>query len=89
MFFGNRRVEEELERIKKANLPQKEEELKAEDESAIDESIDIIAENIDLDDPKFTAKDVLAMIIAAFSIILPYALIMLGLMVLFVFFFFR
>ena len=99
MIFGNRRVvEEELERIRLANLPPPREEaaeltediietdtLSVEEEAEAEEAIDSV-ETVEIG---FTAKDVLAMIIAAFSIILPYALIMLGVAVLFVLFFFR
>lgn len=68
IFGGKRRVEEDLERIRKANLsPEKlaqEEQAQAEDRARIAEA----AEHL-------TAKDYLAMAIAALSIIMPYALI--------------
>jgi len=102
MIFGNRRVvEEELERIRLANLPPKREEAEAAEE--LDEDviecevlsddktavIETSMESVESVEIGFTAKDVLAMIIAAFSIILPYALVILGITVLFVMFFFR
>jgi len=69
-MFNNRRVEEELERIRKANLPPD----KTEVEDA-DERESIKADQTD--DVIITAKDVLAMIIAALSLILPYAVVLL------------
>ena len=114
MIFGNRRVvEEELERIRLANLPPAREETKDEivledeydalstdeieetedaigyDASDVDEDVEIYTEPVESVEIGFTAKDILAMIIAVFSIILPYALIMLVVAVLFVMFFFR
>jgi len=94
MLFGNRRVEEELERIKKANLPA----VKDAGEVLGSAEANEAAENIvarDVSEPVetveigFTAKDVLAMIIAALSIVIPYALIFIGVAVLFIYFFFR
>jgi len=84
MLFGRRRVEEELERIRAANLPseQEKEETEVKNESGSDETV----ESVDLG---ITGKDVLAMIIAAFSIVIPYALIFLGVAVLFIYLFFR
>jgi VIT1/CCC1 family predicted Fe2+/Mn2+ transporter len=70
-LFGNRRVEEELERIRKANLPP--EVIEAEEAKKRE-----MKEAIQSGDMNITAKDVLAMIIAAFSIIIPYALIFIG-----------
>jgi len=67
-MFGKNRVEEDLARIRKANLPP---------EKRPDR------ENI-APDEKFGAKDILAMIIAVFSIVLPYAALFIGLMGLFV-----
>ena len=85
MFFGNRRVDEELERIRKANLPAGKEAGEVADMVETGES----AEPEEPVEIGFTAKDVLAMIIAAFSIIIPYALIFIGIAVLFVYWFFR
>jgi len=62
-MFGKNRVEEDLERIRHANLPQKyPKPKKAESEE------------------HFGAKDVLAMIIAVFSIALPYVLVFVAIM---------
>ena len=91
MLFNNRRVEEELERIKKANLPPIKpgaEVAKANETTEAIENTET-TESIDGADVKITAKDILAMIIAAFSIILPYAAIFIGVTILFVLFFFR
>ncbi|MCL2819730.1 MAG: hypothetical protein FWD38_02710 [Oscillospiraceae bacterium] len=95
MLFNNRRVEEELERIRKANLPPP----KADEEVALiaseaadgdeDENPTIVDDYIEPADIGFTAKDILAMIIAAFSIILPYAAIFIIMTIIFVYFFFR
>lgn len=63
MLFGKRRVEEDLERIRQANLPEKyaaEQEQKVQEKASKEERVG--------------AKDVFAMIIAVFSIILPYVL---------------
>jgi len=81
-LFSNRRVEEDLERIRKANLPpEKREEEEAKEREAM--------EALESGDVKITVKDVIAMIIAAFSIVIPYALIFLGLAALVLFFFVR
>ena len=87
-FFSNRRVEEDLERIRKANLPDKNDIGEEVIDSEIGETFET-AENIETVDIGFTAKDVLAMIIAAFSIIIPYALLFIGIGIVFVYFFFR
>jgi len=85
-------VEEELERIRLANLPTKEE-TEAEFESDLESvSEQVSASEITTreatvsDDVKITAKDILAMIIAAFSILLPYALIFIIMSILFIYF---
>ena len=67
-MFGKNRVEEDLERIRKANLPDK---APAPPRPGSDDA--------------FGAKDILAMIIAVFSIVLPYALVFIGIMGLIVF----
>jgi len=90
MLFGNRRVEEELERIRKANLPSEQEKIEEITDCeilSVEEAVDSVkpAESVDIG---ITAKDVLAMIIAAFSIVIPYALLFLGIAVLFIFLFF-
>ena len=114
MFFQNRRVEEELERIRKANLPsERKDEGETEELEILDaadigglETVDVAdtEEVIELeasrskiidesgksavsDDLKLTSKDVLAMIIAAFSIIIPYALLFIGIAILFLYLF--
>jgi len=74
-LFNNRRVEEELERIRKANLTP--EQMEAEEANKRE-----MEEAIQSGDIKITAKDILAMIIAALSIILPYALIFIGVAIL-------
>jgi len=93
MLFGNRRVEEELERIRKANLPppSDSESLSSLEAGDSDESVGSVesADSAGFVEEKFSAKDILAMIIAAFSILIPYALIFIGVAVLFVLLFFR
>jgi len=69
-MFNDRRVEEELERIRKANLPSDKNEVEEANEREI-------IKTDQTDDIKITAKDVLAMIIAALSLILPYVVFML------------
>ena len=64
----NRRVEEDLERIRKANLPPDELEKEEEQEKATLEAFH--------SEEKFTAKDIFAMSIAVLSLILPFFLIM-------------
>ena len=69
MLVSRRRVEEDLERIRLANLPpekQKEEEKKQQ----------IAHENA----TRLEKGDLLAMIIAFFSVVLPYILIFIGVM---------
>lgn len=63
MFFNRRRVDEDLERIRKANLP--------EEKLAAEKPPEPAPERIG-------GKDILAMIIAAFSVIIPYVLIFLA-----------
>ncbi|MCL1796579.1 MAG: hypothetical protein FWG37_06795 [Clostridia bacterium] len=67
-MFGKNRVEEDLARIREANLPP--EKRRAHKTAAMDD--------------KVGAKDILAMIIAVFSIVLPYAALFIGVMGLFV-----
>ena len=81
-LFNNRRVEEELERIRKANLTP--EQMEAEEANKRE-----MEEAIQSGDIKITAKDILAMIIAALSIILPYALIFIGVAILVLYLFVR
>ncbi len=69
MLFSRRRVEEDLERIRKANLPpekQEEEEKKQQ----------LAKENA----TRLEKGDLLAMILAFFSVVLPYVLIFIGVM---------
>ena len=87
-IFTKRIVEEELERIKKANLPPEKPEAEETIERETTEEPET-TEAIQTDEVKITPKDIIAMIIAAFSIIIPYALIFLGLTALIVYFFFR
>jgi hypothetical protein len=61
MLFGRRRVDEDLERIRKANLPP--------DQLAAEEAAQRRArENA----KEFTVRDIFSMTLAAFSIVLPY-----------------
>ena len=80
MFFNNRRVDDELERIRKANLTPEQQEAEEKKEREIKQAIES-------GDIRITAKDVLAMIIAAFSIIIPYAIffILLAVFILYLF----
>jgi len=81
-IFHKHRVEEDLERIRKANLPP--DVLEAEEKKERE-----AVEALQSDDVRITAKDVLAMIIAAFSIIIPYALLFIGVAVMVLYFFLR
>ena len=65
-MFNKHRVEEDLERIRKANLPS-------------DVPVSITIEPATAEE-KIGFKDVLAMIIAVFSLTLPYVLIFIGVM---------
>ena len=87
MLFNNRkRLEEDLERIRKASLPpekQKEEEEREEAEKKA------IREALNSEEIKITAKDVLAMTIAIISLLLPYILVVILAIGLVLLFFFR
>jgi len=61
-MFGKNRVEQDLARIREANLPQ--EKLPEPKNTASDE--------------RFGATDILAMIIAVFSLLLPYLAVFVG-----------
>ena len=61
MFFNNRRVEEDLERIRRANLDTEEQKTDTRQKASARDN-----------DLRITAKDILAMTIAVFSLILPY-----------------
>lgn len=64
MFFRKNRVEEDLDRIRKANLP--EEKLKGNKEKS--------------DDLQLEKGDILAMTLAVMSLVVPYILAFLGIM---------
>lgn len=70
MFFHRRRVEEDLERIRKANLPSPSDEAEMGGTS--------LNRPEKRDEDRIGVKDILAMIIAIFSIILPYVLVFVG-----------
>ncbi|MDD4378304.1 MAG: hypothetical protein PHH48_09225 [Eubacteriales bacterium] len=64
MFFGKNRVEEDLRRIREANLP-----------------VEKLNNNKEpLDDLNLEKGDILAMILAVMSLILPYILAFIGIM---------
>jgi len=81
-MFDKRRVEEDLERIRRANLP-------PEVREAEDEENRKAMEAFRDSENRLTAKDIFAMIIAVLSLILPYAIIIFGIMVLVIFMFVR
>ena len=81
-MFNNRRVEEDLERIRKANLPP---EIREAEEEKERKAIEALRSG----DTRITMKDILAMIIAVLSILLPYALIIIVVLVVFLFLFLR
>jgi hypothetical protein len=105
VFFQNRRVEEELERIRKANLPPERrvegetdelEDINAAEATEVDGLETPDAEKTgDLSKPdesvelRLTGKDIFAMTIAALSIVIPYALLFIGIAVVFIYLFFR
>ena len=86
MLFDNRdRLEEDLERIRKANLPP---EKLIEEEEREEAEKRTITEALNSEETKITAKDILAMTIAIISLILPYLLVIflaIGLVLLFFF----
>ena len=65
MFYRKNRVEEDLERIREANLPKNREINNSEEHS---------------DDIALEKGDILAMVLAVMSLILPYILAFLGIM---------
>lgn len=67
MLFSRRRVEEDLERIRKANLP-------AEKQAEEEKQQQAARENAS----RLEKGDLLAMMIAFFSVVLPYILIFIG-----------
>ena len=73
MLFNNRaRLEEDLERIRKANLPL---EKRLEEEQKEEAEKKAIKESLASEEGKLTIKDIFAMTIAILSLILPYAAI--------------
>lgn len=82
MFYGNKkRIDEDLQRIRDANLDtensDEKEKVSKEEKRKIKESL-----------KEITFKDFIAMVIAVFSIIIPYLLIFIGVLGLFVLFFY-
>ncbi|MDL2220249.1 hypothetical protein LJC55_01130 [Eubacteriales bacterium OttesenSCG-928-N14] len=73
MFFGRHRVDEDLERIRRANLT--EEQLQREDADNAQRQAQLDAL------PKPEGKDTIAMILAAFSVLLPYIGVVIGFLV--------
>ncbi len=74
MFFNfNRRVDEDLERIRKANLPPEQAAAEAEAEAA--------QKKKRAAEPKVGFRDIFAMYLAVMSIVMPYALIFIGVLV--------
>ena len=81
-MFNNRRVEEDLERIRRANLPDERlAALKAEEQRA--------AHSAGQSELRFSFKDIFAMTIAVFSLVLPYVFIIGGALALALFLFLR
>jgi len=73
MLFNNRaRLEEDLERIRKANLPL---EKRLEEEQKEEAEKKAIKKSLASEEGKLTIKDIFAMTIAILSLILPYAAI--------------
>lgn len=77
MIFGKKRVEEDLDRIRRANLPP--EKFKEDNRKNNNEEIDF-EEKI-----KLEKNDILAMILAVFSLILPYIILFLAIIGLFIY----
>jgi len=72
MLFNKKRVDEDLERIRKANLP---------DKNVPDKNVVIEEVKADVEEIKLEKGDLLAMILAVLSIILPYLLAFAAIMV--------
>lgn len=70
MLFRKNRVEEDLQKIRKANIPEK--------ENAEKENFE--KENAEKDDLNLERGDILAMILAVMSLILPYVFVFFGIM---------
>jgi len=81
MFPNKERINEDLERIRRANISSSE---AIEEDKASEIEKTKVKERL----KELTFKDYLAMIIAVFSIIIPYLLILVGVLVLFVFLFY-
>ena len=81
-MFNQRRLEQDLERIRRANLPAEEQAEERQKERAAR----LAAESGDF---KVTAKDILAMTIAVLSLILPYLAVIGGAAALLLLYFFR
>ncbi|HNZ82719.1 MAG TPA: hypothetical protein PLX37_05790 [Sedimentibacter sp.] len=71
MFFNKKRVEEDLDRIRRANLPNKNETNNKEETENLEKS---------QDDIRLEKGDMLAMVLAVISLVLPYILAFLGIM---------
>ena len=103
MFFDRLRVEEDLERIKKRFKEQYETPPPAESSESIDsvesetaeleaphsKTIEPVEQSAVKNGDKIGAKDFFAMVIAVFSLLLPFLITMLVVMGLFLLFFFR
>lgn len=93
MLFGKKRVEEDLERIRRANLPAEKlaAENKANNINNIDniDNIDNVEETILHEKLALEKNDVLAMILAVFSLILPYVTAFVAVMGLILFLIYR
>lgn len=76
MIFNKNRVEEDLEKIRNANLPYK----KTYSEANKQDTAYIYNKNIEEDDLKLEKGDLLAMILAVMSLILPYIIAFVGIM---------
>ena len=71
MFFNKKRVEEDLDRFRRANLPNKNETNNKEETENLEKS---------QDDIRLEKGDMLAMVLAVISLVLPYILAFLGIM---------
>ncbi|MDD4779678.1 MAG: hypothetical protein PHT02_03575 [Tissierellia bacterium] len=78
MLFGRNRVEEDLEKIRRANLPP--EKLEEEDKIKKEQEESML---------QLEKNDVLAMILAVFSLILPYIIAFMAVIGLVVFLFYK
>lgn len=76
MIFNKNRVEEDLEKIRNANLPDK----KTYSEANKQDAAYIYNKNFEEDDLKLEKGDLLAMILAVMSLILPYVIAFVGIM---------